>query len=552
MPGRPTLCGLAVLLCLRPAQAPAEASRSGPDEEWAFVEAWAAFRRDLDATVPGEHGQVHLVEGLGAGPEWIARDAIRNAASATTLTTLARRVARERDRGAIPALRAALDRARDDASRRAIERALVRLGDGEIVRQEAQRLGSASAAERWQAAATLAAAGDEAGPALRSALEDPDGQTRIAAASALASRGDRHALALLDGLLRSANEFERREAAHGLALAGEERASAALREIVSQPGGDRARAARSLGLIGGQADQRLLLRLLGDLPRDRSQGLRREILAAVGRIAVRTELPAAQRHLRTLDDESRDEWGEADAGLEAVGRAVAARAAGPRAIAAHVAAQLASPLPAETPAAFAQRQTLVEPMARALSGGLPPSLPARDRSAFDLGAATRLIATRGGDAAARIARFAAAVDVLVVIGARLGHPALAEPPAARATGLGADRAIDGNLLTSWVAGPMAGPLRIELEAASRPRRLWLVGGCVEDRASYAAHGRVRGIEVRLDSGAPVVAELSDSRPYFQQVTLPSRHTRSLTISVSSVHPGQRSGAPACIAELRIE
>lgn len=225
--------------------------------------------------------------------------------------------------------------------------------------------------------------------------------------------------------------------------------------------------------------------------------------------------------------------------------AVAGGAADRRSIAARVASSLEGPLSDETPAAFARRREAVRPLADLLSGRPSVTSPPAPGAPFDLGASRAALAGRGGDPGARQARFQA-------VGERLGHGARAEPPAGRVVGLGAERAVDGNLLTSWVAGPMAGPLRLELPEPRRLDRLHLVGGCVESRASYRSHARVRRLELVLDGGATVAATLADRDPYFQTVELPGVETRRISLTVESVYPGERDGSPACIAELRLE
>jgi len=511
--------GLALLL--HSFTALAEGARPTDQDRWAFVQAWGVFRRDIDATVPGEHGGVYLIERVPDMPAWLEHDAIRVATAPPVTSYLARRLARRGDGDAIPALRAALEAARSEASRRALERALVRLGDAELRRQVARRLRAASSPERWRAAATLAAAGDEATPDLRAALEDPDGQTRLVAATALATRGDRRAKALLVRHLSSTNPFERVEAAHGLALAGEARGVPVLRKVLSEPGAGRPRAARSLGRVGG------------------------------GLITVRLSLPVVQRYLGGLDDEEDDEHGVRAVSLAAIGRAVAEGATERPAIAARVAAELEATLAGETPVAAARRRELVRPLSELLAGRSAGASAPAPRP-YSRAREARALAVRGGNPAARIDRFVAAAQILEHVGATLGHPAHAEAPAARATGLGADRALDGSPLTAWIAGPMAGSLRIDLPRPRTLRTLHVMGGCVDSRASYRAHARVRQVRVRLDGGAPITARLVDGNPYFQEVDLGGARARRLELEVTEVYPGGRRGAPACVPELRLE
>jgi hypothetical protein len=112
--------------------------------------------------------------------------------------------------------------------------------------------------------------------------------------------------------------------------------------------------------------------------------------------------------------------------------------------------------------------------------------------------------------------------------------------------------VDGSLLTSWVVGKMAGRLQLQLAEATRVSKLHVIGGCVESRASYESHARVRSIKVGLGPGHSAEGSLQDGDPYFQTVELPPTKTSQLVIEVAEVYPGRRAGSPACIAELRFE
>jgi hypothetical protein len=99
---------------------------------------------------------------------------------------------------------------------------------------------------------------------------------------------------------------------------------------------------------------------------------------------------------------------------------------------------------------------------------------------------------------------------------------------------------------------MTGHLRLELDRPRRLRALHLMGGCVDSRASYRAHGRVAEVRIRLDDRPPITGRLDDGDPYFQRVELGGAAARRVVVEVTEVHPGSRRGAPACIAELRLE
>ncbi len=168
-----------------------ERSSIPASDVWTFYEAWRVYRYDLEATLPGEHGSLPLVERLHDEPLWLTRDGLRQARSPEALAFLARRVARRGDLKSISALRRAGHMTPNEQSRRALERALIRLGDESTQEKLARRLREGSPAERRQAATTLAAAGQKAAPPLSAALEHPDIQTQIAAASVLAAQGNR-------------------------------------------------------------------------------------------------------------------------------------------------------------------------------------------------------------------------------------------------------------------------------------------------------------------------------------------------------------------------
>jgi hypothetical protein len=538
---------LVVFWLALPSAAHAEASG---EDAWIFFEAWSSFRNDLDATVPGEHGQVLLIERLEPGPAWLVHDALRLSRSARVIRRLARRVSRGGDGAAIPALRAALAEAPDLESRHAIERALSRLGDTDIQAELTERLRRGSTQERWDAAAALAAAGAKTAPILRTALTDDDAQTRLAAASILAAQQDRRATKLLGELLTSPNLSQRLEAAHALALAGDPRAIAPLSERFDLRGGDRERLARSLGRVGKSPERERLLNAYRVLPRGRSKALRGEILRSIGRITLRLELSEQARQI--LGDEEDDREEAPGIWLEEIGRALAKGVTSGDQMASAVAESLERALYKETPVAHQHRRAAAGPLVVLLREG---ELPPLSRVALPEGAEGALrerLATRGGEARERLARFGAALVLLERLGARLGHPALAEPPALRPVGLGAARAVDGSYLTSWIAGEMAGPLRLDLIRPARPRRLLMINGCVDSRASYNDHARVKRVVLRLDGGQSIEGRFADDSPYFQAIDLHGDETSRITLEVAEVYPGRREGAPACVPEIRLD
>lgn len=541
-----------------PAAARAEAQGAAtPADAWLFIEAWRTFRYDLDASLPGEHGGVQLVERLRDEPAWVLRDGLRLAASPRTLSFLARRAARRGDPAALPALRQALARARDAESRLALERAMVELGDEATMRALEARLHDGSPQERREAAAILAGAGPRAVPTLEAALEDPDVQTGLAAAAALAGHGHRAAQKRLQGLLARGNPFQRLEAAHALARAGDERALPLLRHKLAHPGGDAVQVVRSLGLVGTAADRDPLVAAWAKLPRGRSVELRRELLVALGRIAVRTSFAAARPHVDGPGEAADDGAGLREAWLEAIGWASASGARDASSYAARLAESVAEPFAGETPVAHRRRRERVERLLAALAGrpaaGEPAGEPAR-ASAQPRATLVQWLRDRTpNDAGVRGRRFDAAVALLAQIGERLGHGAVADPPEAAPAGLGVERAVDGNLLTAWVAGPMTGTLQLELPTPVTVSAIRVINGCVDSEASYRAHARIRTLTVRVDGGhAPVTASLVDGTPAFQRIALPGAAVRRIALEVTATWPGERPGAPACLPELRLE
>jgi HEAT repeat protein len=530
------------------------ASRAVPPvDAWLFVEAWQTFRHDIDASLPGEHGSVQLAERLGDEPDWVLHDGLRLAASPTVLSFLARRAARRGDSGALPALRRALEGTRDESSRLAIERAMVVLGDDLTIRALERRLHDGSPQERHQAATLLVGAGQKAAPALETALEDPDVQTSLASASALAGLGHRRAQKLIHDLLSSANPYHRLEAAHALARAGDRRALPPLREKLRHPGVDSVQIVRSLGLAGEASDRELIVSRWTALPRGRSLELNRGLLIALGRIATRTSLPAARAIVDAVDEEADDDRGVRGDWLEAIGWASAGGARDQAGFAAGIAGSVAEPFAGETPIAHQHRSERVAALLAALAGRAARA-PDRAETATAPRAALEqwLRDATPNDAGVRARRFDAAVALLARLGERLGYERYADPPVVGPVGLGSERAVDGNLLTAWIAGPMTGPLRLDLPAPTKVSALRVVNGCVDSPASYDAHARVKTLSVTVEGARPTTATLADGTPAFQRIALPGEVARRVTLEVTATWPGERAGAPACIAELRLE
>jgi len=550
-----TLAGLAVVFVTAlPSQAIAESrgDRRRADQ-WTFLDAWSTFRGDLDATLPGEHGEVLLIERLHGLPPWLLRTGLRLATNPEVIKILARRAARQGDAKAVPALRRALEGTPNAACKHVVERAMVRLGDDAMISTLAKRLSQGTPQSRRETATTLGAAGPKATPILTSALESTDLQTRLAAASTLASQGSRPAQKLLGTMLSSPNEYARVEAAHALALAGDQRAIPPLREKLARQGADRLRVIRSLGLVGGSEERDLLVKTLSSLPRGRAKAARREILLALGRIATRTKLTTLESHLAALDEGVDDVAGVSSAWLEAIGWADLRGARSQAAYVSKIRESIESPFPGETPMAHELRQQRVSRLLVVLTGAPNPgdgsvgAGKAVPRATLEQWLAVR----NPEEATERMQRFRAAVLLLTQLGEALGYDQRSDPPEATAVGLGAERALDGNLLTAWIAGSMAGPLRLDLPAARTLKALYVVNGCVDSRESFSRHARVKTLSIALGERT-VTATLSDQTPALQRVALPPVATKRLILEVSSTYPGDRPEAPACIAEVRLE
>lgn len=521
------------------------------ENAWTFIEAWRTFRYDLDSSIPGEHGEVLLIERLEPRERWLVRDGLRLSSNPLVIARLARRAASVGDRTAIAALRHALKGVSDDNARRVVERALLRLGDEELRQRLVQRLRKGSSPERWEAAATLASAGKKAIPALRTAMADEDDLTKIAAASALASLGEKRAKKLLGKLLSSPNRYLRLEAAHALALADDPRSLPVLQERLDLPGGERTRLARSIGRVGKAQDRERLLQVYRSLARGRSKELRSQLLHAIGEITLRMELRELAPRITSeegadLHEGLRHVW------LEELGRAVAAGAKSRETMANAVRENSERALLKETPVAQQRRQARAKLLLALLTTGELPSAPVPSLPSDSIAALRRAISSKSASARARMERFGAALALLERTGKQLGHERLAEPPEVRAVGLGAHRSVDGNLMTSWVAGEMAGPLRLELVHPGRVKRLHLIGGCIDSRSSYSEHARARTIKLSLDGRRVVEEQLDDDSPYFQQVELPSGDIAQISLEIVDVYAGRRRDAPACISEIRLE
>lgn len=522
---------------------------------WTFFEAWRTFRYDLDTTLPGEHGEVPLVERIRGEPPWVLRDGLRVATSPGALTFLARRSFRRDDTSARSALWQAVERTTDEAARQSLERALLRLGDARVLRRLVRRLRSGRSDERWRAATALRAAGPQAVGPLTKALDSPNVITRLAAASALAAQDHRGARQLLGKQLKSSNPFHRVEAAHALALANDGRGLPVLRSRIERPGADLRRLVSSLGRVGSGPDKRLLIGIWSSLPRGRSLELRRDLRIALGRITLRTKLEDLRPAFERIDGEPDDLSGSRGAWLEALGWAVARGANDKATVVSGVRQSIDSPMTKETPVAFQWRARRVrsllavlegEPIVEEATGAEPPL-------SEDV-LIRRLRARNVDDARIRAQRFDAAVTLLARVGARLDHGRRADPPReAHPTGLGAERALDGSYLTAWIAGEMAGPLRLELPEPQTLTAIEVINGCVDSRRSYRGHARIRALRITLDGERVVEGRLDDGDPYFQRIALPRGHAvRQLALEVIETYAGEREDAAACLAELRLE
>lgn len=541
-----------ILTTLLPSYALAETASGQPhDDDWTFIEAWRTFRYDLESTLPGEHGEGLLIERLHDEPPWLLRNSLRLARNPEVLSFLARRVSRRGDRLAIPALRQALGTTPSEASQRVLERALVRLGDDATLRTLSQRLHKGSPQIRREAANALGGTGQKAASILLAAMKSQDTQTILAAASALAGQGDRRAQKLLGEHLSSSGAYVRLEAAHALARAGDRRALPVLRKKLDRHGADRLRIIRSLGLVGGASERDLLVKTWTTLPKGQARAVHRELLLALGRIASRTTLKSVATHLGSLDEETDDDTGVRGAWLEALGWSETRGARDGAAYVAKLRESVESRFPGETPVAQQSRRQRVSRLIAILSG--KTASPRRPSGVVPRATLEQWLGVKNpDDAKARILRFRAAVILLQQLGASGGYHRLADPPDAHPVGLGVERAVDGNLMTAWIAGSMAGPLRLDLPSSTRLKALHLINGCVDSERSFKAHARLKTVSITLGGGQTVTAKLVDGDPSFQRVELPSKSVDQITIAVTATYPGKAPTSPACVAEVRLE
>lgn len=541
-----------ILTILFPSYALSETANGHPHgDDWTFLKAWHTFRYEVDSTLPGEHGEVLLIEGLDGEPPWLLRNSLRLARNPKVLNFLARRVSRRGDALAIPALREALENTPNEASQPVLERALVSLGDDATLKTLSKRLYKGSPRMRREAAATLGGTGQKAGSLLVAAMKSPDTQTRLAAASALARQGDRRAQKLLGEHLSNPVPYTRAEAAHALARAGDRRALPVLREKLEHHGADRLRVIRSLGLVGGASERDLLARTRTTLSKGQAKAVRREILLALGRIASRTTLKSIAAHLDSLDEEPDDDTAIRGAWLEAIGWADTRGARDRAAYITKLRESVEARFPGETPVAQKSRRQRVSRLIAALEG--KSTSPQRPHGAVPRATLEQWLGVKNPDnARARILRFRAAVTLLDQLGESGGYAQLADPPEAHPVGLGVERAIDGNLMTAWIAGSMAGPLRLDLPASIRLKAVHLINGCVDSQRSFETHARIKTARITAGEERAVTATLSDGDPSFQRITLPSRAFDQISIEVTATYPGVNPSSPACIAEVRLE
>lgn len=531
----------------------AQEAEVSPGEIWNFYLAWQTFRADLEAALPGEDGEVLLVEGLREEPRWLLRDALRVTRNPEALAFLGRRAARIDDERSIPALRRALQKTPSPATRKTLERSLARMGDATIRQSLNKRLHKGSPAQRWEAAATLALAGEVAVESLEKALESSDAQTQIAAASALAPLKNVRAQKMLRQRLQSTNRYYRVQAAHALALGGDRRAIATLRAELERGGAEKQRVIRSLGFVGGEPERTLLIGTHASLPRGRVLSLRRELLIALGRIALRQNLQQLQSHFEAIDEEPDDTQGLRTAWLQSLGWASLHHATDVDSYRTKVRESTEHTLAGETKVAHLVRRQRTASLLQAFTGRQPEQQDLEETLDAPNARLLQFVRARNvTEPQIRLRRFAASMELLTRLGERLGQEELADPPeAVRATGLGATRAIDGSFLTAWIAGSMAGPLRLDFESPTQLRALHVINGCVDSRSSYEGHARVRELTITINGDHIIKGQLNDESPYFQRIPLQAEVTR-LQLEVSETFPGESEETPACIAELRLE
>jgi hypothetical protein len=430
----------------------------------AFVDAWLAFRRDIDlAPHAGAHPAL-LAAWFASTPRFLARDAARVATHPS-----------------------------------AVEAAAKRLVDG--VRPE--DLSLLALLERRAVDPRIAA--DLS--ALRIAAKDPEAR--------------RQSLSKLD----SPEPIVALEGASALAAAGDGRGLEHLRRSLDRRDPSSGAAARALGLYGAEADVARLEAArsggadplavdvgLGELAMRRFFPLQAEMLARRDPSGARFE----------ADGGLYDTW------LSAIGRAAAEGARDSKAVIAHVERERGAAQGFEGEPTRRDLQALVDfwsdvdlaIRATGTSIQWPGDFQeARRRlTAVDPDETPPVRFSR---------RFAAAIAVLAAAGPPLGYERLAPPTdGLRFLSAGGDRAADGNFATSWRGGDGAA-LVFDIERGEGVRRLWIAAGCAEAKKVSMAALRVRGgsgagawsIEHRFEGSSRYFEEVPLGAPRSGRVTV---------------------------------
>lgn len=490
------------------------------EKAWAFFKAWHSFRLDVDSTLPGSHGKIYLVENLTEMPAWMVRDGLRVSRSRKSLAFFAQRASNAGDRQAIPALLQAHRSTPDKATKHRVECALVRLGDEETLEDLSQKLTNGGPEVKRDAAIALLAGNRKSRTLLTRALTNDDIHLKIAAASALIRQGHEKSRRILRKFSSSTNSFHRIEAAHTLALSGDNHALGLLKGKLIHSKTDRIRLIRSISWAGGKAEQKILQDMLSSLPEERFQRLRFELLAGLGRITLRGQFKSSEYPRNKLDayrplSDFPQSW------LISVGSSVY------------------------------QGKGTRENLLKIAKMAEPHRNENAENKVPDDVLLKRLNLKRQNDPENRIRRFDAAVVLLERYAGQLEYQNYADPPVVSPVGIGSERAFDGNFATAWIAGSMAGPLRIDLPQITTIRNLSVIGGCTDSGDSYREHARIKQLRIETKQGQVRYSELEDGNPYFQRVDLNGVRTDRITIEVTETYRGTRAKAPACISEIRI-
>jgi hypothetical protein len=520
---------VAVLCGLGPARAYSEEAEGQSVEAWAFLDAWRTFRYEVDASIEDERVWL-AVERLREQPDWLWRDALRLVTHDDAAEVLAQQANRRRDQQGIPPLRQLHGRQPLEA----VTEALVSLEDDATISQLLALVEKGAPRQQWRAARLLGQSGRAGRQALRRKLP-----LRAPVAAALAAHGDAQAQRWLRRELERPNLIRRIEAAHGLASAGDRRALPLLRQLVVRKAHNPHRVLRSLGLVGQLEDRHLLRSHWGALSAEQSPLLHEELHVTLGRLWLGDYLGRGPRKLRRA-------W------AEPVGALVAQEITSPAAVMKALRQRL-TPHRGAVDDSLSQKRHLQHLLAHLQREPPLPPLPPlpTERTVEDLHTSLALSRTQREEGSGRLARLDAALALLHLLGQRLGHKVLADPPNVRTAGLGADRAVDGNLLTSWVAGSGAKSLQLELPTARSVSALSVIGGCVTSRRSYLSHARVARVAVQTTPGRWHEGRLRDGDPYFQRIPLPPARTKQISIKVTGQYAGKVPDAPPCLAEVRL-